>query len=391
MKILYFDCFAGISGDMTVGALLDLGVPLDVVRKELAGLPLPLSSYTLSEEKTSRKGIRANKFSVHVEEHQPHRHYTDIAGMIELSSLAEGVKEKAQRILFRLAEAESKVHGVEIGHVHFHEVGGLDSIVDIVGTAVCIEYLGIDEIHVSPLPLGSGYVETAHGRLPVPAPATAELLRGKPVHGELGKGERVTPTGAAIVAALGTAFGGVPSMTIGSTGYGAGDKDFDDVPNILRVMLGEKTTGVLLRDEIMVVETHIDDMNPEILGFLMERLLACGALDVTFSPLQMKKNRPGTKLTILSEPCRLDALARIMLLESTAIGIRYYPAGRMKLDRSLEERDTSLGRVRVKVIREGGTLLRVAPEFDECRRVALEKGMPLLDVYKIIEREITDL
>ena len=275
MKILYFDCFAGISGDMTVGALLDLGVPLDVVRKELARLPLPLSSYTLSGEKTSRKGIRASKFSVHVEEHQPHRHYTDISGMIEQSSLAEGVKEKAQRILFRLAEAESKVHGVEIGHVHFHEVGGLDSIVDIVGTAICIEYLGIDEIHVSPLPLGSGYVETAHGRLPVPAPATAELLRGIPVHGKLGEGERVTPTGAAIVAALGTAFGGGPSMTIASTGYGAGDKDFDDVPNILRVMLGEKTTAPLLRDEIMVVETHIDDMNPEILGFLMERLLAC--------------------------------------------------------------------------------------------------------------------
>jgi pyridinium-3,5-bisthiocarboxylic acid mononucleotide nickel chelatase len=391
MKLLYFDCFAGISGDMTVGALLDLGVPLDVIRQGLAGLPLPHSSYTLSVGKTSRKGIRASKFSVHVEEHQPHRHYTDIAGMIEQSSLDAGVKERAQRILFRLAEAEAKVHGVEIGHVHFHEVGGLDSIVDIVGTAIGIEYLGIDAIHVSSLPLGSGYVETAHGRLPVPAPATAELLRGIPVHGELGQGERVTPTGAAIVAVLGTAFGGTPSMTVAATGYGAGDKDFDDVPNILRVMLGEKTAGVLLRDEIMVVETHIDDMNPEILGFLMERLLDCGALDVTFSPLQMKKNRPGTKLTILAEPSRLEALARIVLLESTAIGIRHYPAGRIKLDRSPEQRDTSLGRVRVKVIRDGKVLLRVVPEFDDCRRLALEKAMPLLEVYKIIEREASDL
>jgi uncharacterized protein (TIGR00299 family) protein len=387
LKILYFDCFAGISGDMTVGALLDLGVPLDEVRKELAALPLPLSSYRLSAEKTCRKGVTANKFSVHVEEHQPPRNYTDIAGMIEQSSLAGGVKEKAQRIFYRLAEAEAKVHGVEIGHVHFHEVGGLDSIVDIVGAAVCLEYLGIGEIHVSSLPIGGGYVETAHGRLPVPAPATVELLRGIPVHGELGKGERVTPTGAAIVAALGNSFGAVPAMTIGATGCGAGDRDFDDVPNILRVMLGEKSSSILSRDEILVVETHIDDMSPEILGFLMERLLASGALDVTFTPLQMKKNRPGVKLTILSAPHRLDALARIVLTESTAIGIRYWPAGRMKMERSLEERDTTLGRVRVKAIREGGTLVRVAPEFDECRRIALEKGIPLLDVYKIIERE----
>ncbi len=387
MKILYFDCFAGISGDMTVGALLDLGVPLAVLQEQLSGLSIPRSSYSLRMDKTDRKGIRASKFTVHLEEHQPHRHYADIAGMIEKSSLAEGVKEKAQRIFFRLAEAEAKVHGVEIGHVHFHEVGAVDSIVDIVGTAVCLDYLNIGEIHVSALPLGSGYVETAHGRLPVPAPATAELLRGIPVHGALGEGERVTPTGAAIVAVLGDSFGVAPSMTIQATGYGAGSRDFPDVPNILRVVMGEKAGIGLPGDELYVVETNIDDMSPEIMGFLMERLFACGALDVGFTPLQMKKNRPGVKLTFLCPPEKLQTLARVVLAESTAIGVRYYPVARIKLERSTEERDTSLGKVLVKVIRDGNGPERVTPEFEECRRIALEKGIPLLDVYKIIEKE----
>jgi uncharacterized protein (TIGR00299 family) protein len=387
LKILYLDCFAGISGDMTVGALLDLGVPFDFLKQELARLPVPLSSYSLHLEKTARKGIRAAKFRVHVEEHQPHRHYADIAGMIEQSSLSERVKEKAQRIFFRLAEAEAKVHGVEIGHVHFHEVGGIDSIVDIIGTAICLDYLGIAEIHVSALPLGGGYVETAHGKLPVPAPATAELLCGIPVHGALGEGERVTPTGAAIVAALGYSFGRAPSMTISAVGSGAGDKDFPDVPNVLRAMIGEKVSDGLQRDELYVAETNIDDMNPEILGFLMERLFAGGALDVTFSPLQMKKNRPGVKVTVLCSPENLETLGRLVLSESTAIGVRYYPVNRLKMERAKEERDTSLGRVAVKVVRDGDVTVRVVPEFEECRRIALEKGLPLLDVYKIIERE----
>jgi uncharacterized protein (TIGR00299 family) protein len=387
LKILYFDCFAGISGDMTVGALLHLGVPMDVLREQLAQLSMPLSSYSLHSERTSRKGFQATKFTVHVEEHQPHRHYTDIAGMIEKSSLCEGVKEKAQRIFFRLAEAEANVHGVEIGHVHFHEVGGIDAIVDIVGTAVCLDYLGIREIHASSVPLGSGYVETAHGKLPVPAPATVELLRGIPVHGELGEGERVTPTGAAIIASLADTFGRVPSMFISATGCGAGDRDFPDVPNILRVMVGEKARGVSSRDELCVAETNIDDMNPEILGFLMERLLAGGALDVTFSPLQMKKNRPGVKVTFLCAPDHLESLARMVLVESTSTGVRYHPACRIKMERATEERETSLGRVTIKVIRDNDTVLRIAPEFEECRRIALEKGLPLLEVYRIIERE----
>ena len=386
MKILYFDCFAGISGDMTVGALLDLGVPLSFLKEELARLSISLSGYTLSAEETSRRGIRAAKFSVHVTEDQPHRHYSDIAELIERSTLAAQVKEQAGQIFHRLAEAEAKVHGVELSRVHFHEVGALDSIIDIVGTALCLQYLGIEGLYASALPLGSGYVETAHGRLPVPAPATAELLRGMPVHGELGTGERVTPTGAAILAALCSGFGAPPSFTVTDVGNGAGDRDFPDTPNILRVMLGEKQS-FLPTDEIRVLETHIDDMNPEILGFLMDRIMAAGALDVAFTPLQMKKNRPGVCITILTPPALLEKLARLLLAETSAIGVRHYPATRLKLHRSLEERDTSLGRVRVKVIRNDTALVRVTPEFEECRRIAETRDMPLQDVYRIIERE----
>ena len=386
MKILYVDCYAGIAGDMTVAALLDLGVPFEVVQDAVERLSLPRSSYSLAVERTSRKGIAATRFVVHVEEHQPHRHYAGIAAMIEKSTLSEGVKEKALRIFFRLAEAEAKVHGVDIERVHFHEVGAVDSIADIVGAAAALEWLGIDAIHAAPLPLGSGFVETAHGRLPVPAPATAELLRGIPVHGEAGEGERVTPTGAAILAALATGFGRAPAMTVTGIGCGAGTKDFEDMPNVLRLFLGEANAG-LLRDEVAVIETHIDDMNPEILGHVLERLMDAGALDAAFSPMQMKKNRPAVKLTVVARPGQRDELASLVLRETSAIGVRFYPAARLKLAREKEERPTSLGAVTVKVIRDGETVVRVTPEYDACRRIAAERGMPLLEVYRIVERE----
>jgi len=386
LKILYLDCYAGISGDMTVGALLDLGVPLDLLRESLALLPIPSSSYELHAEETARRGVRAMNFTVRMAERQPHRRYGDIAGMIETSRLPGGVKETAGRIFFRLAEAEAKVHGVATDRVHFHEVGGLDSIIDIVGTAVCLHHLAIGEIYASPLPLGGGFVDTAHGRLPVPAPATAELLRGLRVHGQLGEGERVTPTGAAIVAALASGFGPPQAFTVEKTGCGAGDWDFPDAPNVLRVFEG-KTEAPLSGDVIEVMETHLDDISPEVLGYVMERLMEAGALDAAFSPLQMKKNRPGARLTVLAPQELLPALTRLVLSETTAIGVRHFPAHRLKLERSLEERDTSLGAVRVKVISDGAGLLRVAPEFEECRRIALERGIPLLEVYRIIERE----
>ena len=386
MNILYVDCFAGISGDMTVAAFLDLGIPLEALKEALGRLALPHAAFGIGMETTERRGIRAARFTVQVGEHQPHRHYADIAGMIEGSALPENVKGTSQRIFSRLAEAEARVHGVEIGHVHFHEVGGIDSIIDIVATAFCLDYLGIEEVYGSSLPVGTGFVETAHGRLPVPAPATAELMLGMPVHFACGPGERVTPTGAAILAAIATGYGAPPEMKIRKIGCGAGSRDYDDMPNILRLFLGEKSEGDE-RDRVYVIETHIDDMNPEILGFLMERLFAYGALDVAFSPLQMKKNRPGTKLTIISPPAGLDDLARLVLNESTAAGLRYYPAERMMLARSHEDRDTSLGPVRVKVFHGEGKPQRVVPEFEECRRIAEKTGMPLLEVYRIIERD----
>lgn len=385
MGLLYFDCFAGISGDMTVAALLDLGVPLDLLRDRLALLPLPAGSYALSLDRVERQSVAAARFDVQVAEDHHHRTYRDIREMIGRSPLDAQVKELALKIFSRLAAAEGKVHGVEVEQVHFHEVGAVDSIVDIVGTAVCLDYLGIDKLYTSSLPLGSGFVETAHGRLPVPAPATAELLKGLPVHAVIGHGERVTPTGAAIVAALAVGTGPAPSMRIHGVGYGAGSKNFADTPNILRVFWGEGDDTPV--SDLYMVETNIDDMNPEICGFLMDHLFAAGALDVTFTPLQMKKNRPGTKLSLLCHRQQLHHLATEVLHQSTAIGIRYYPVERIVLDRTVEQRETSLGPVCVKVMSEHGKTVRVAPEYRECLRIAQERGMPLIEVYRIIERE----
>jgi pyridinium-3,5-bisthiocarboxylic acid mononucleotide nickel chelatase len=382
MKFLYFDCFAGIAGDMTVAALLELGLPIETLREELA--LLPLTGYTLESSGTSRHGVSGTSFKVNIiAEDQPHRHYSGIAAMIEKSALKPRVKELALRIFRRLAEAEATVHGVPIERVHFHEVGAIDSIVDIVGTAIGLDYLGIDRVYSSPLPYGRGFVQTAHGRLPVPAPATANLLQGIPLAGDIGEGERVTPTGAAIIASLAEGFGAPPPMKPLGIGYGAGEKDFAEVPNLLRLVLGEDGTGAGAED-VLVIETHIDDMNPEIFGYLMEKLLEAGALDVAFSALQMKKNRPATKVTVIAPHSDLQRISSVILSESTAIGLRYYPVRRITLGRTTEERQTSLGRVRVKVLENG----RVTPEFDSCREIAVKHAMPLLEVYRTVEREI---
>jgi pyridinium-3,5-bisthiocarboxylic acid mononucleotide nickel chelatase len=384
MKILYFDCFAGIAGDMTVAALLELGLPLETLRAGLA--LLPFSGYTLESSPVQRHGIAGTSFRVQLSEaDQPHRHYSGIAAMIEAAPLRARVKELAGRIFLRLAQAEAEVHGVALERVHFHEVGAVDSIVDIVGVALGLDYLGVDQVYASGLPFGRGFVQTAHGLLPVPAPATALLMKGIPLTGDIGAGERVTPTGAAIVAALAQGFGPPPPMRVQRIGYGAGEKDFPELPNLLRLVLGEReaAAGHAGAQEVLVVETQVDDMNPELLGFLMERLLGAGALDVAFSALQMKKNRPGTLVSVLAEPGDLDRLSEIILAESSAIGLRYHPSRRITLARRIEERATSLGPVKVKVLGSG----RVAPEFEECRRIALERGLPLIEVYRIVERE----
>ncbi|HEY3309282.1 MAG TPA: nickel pincer cofactor biosynthesis protein LarC [Desulfuromonadaceae bacterium] len=382
MNIIYFDCYAGISGDMVLGALLDLGVPLDHLRAELTKVQPPPESYTLSTHRTERRHLAALKFDVEVYDNRTHRHYTGIDDMIAKSGLSEPVKKRARVIFRRLAEAEAKVHGVPVEEVHFHEVGAVDSIVDIVGTAICLDWLGVEKIHASALPLGSGFITSAHGRLPVPAPATAELLRGMPVHGACGEGERVTPTGAAILAALATGFGEQPAMCLEKIGCGAGNKDFDDCPNILRAFLGTAEAGQETSDEVVVAETNIDDSLPEVLGYVMDRLLEEGALDVFFTPIQMKKNRPAVLLSFLCRPEQLASLARLVLAETSAIGLRHYQVGRITLERHIEQWDTPFGSVRFKLIFDNGRLLRATPEYEDCRRIAHEQGRPCREIME---------
>lgn len=375
--ILFLDCYAGISGDMTVAALLDLGVPLEYLRTELDKLGLPSGSYGVSVSRTERHKVAALKFDVAVADSQVLRNYADIDALLVDSGLSVQVRKKSRSIFRRLAEAEATVHSVAVEEVHFHEVGAIDSIVDIVGTAICLEYLGVGEVHVSALPLGSGFVETAHGRLPVPAPATAELLKGLPVHGDCGPGERVTPTGATIVAVLASGFGKQPTMLLEKTGCGAGEKNFPDCPNILRAFLGTSVKKTDHAEEVLVVEANIDDSTPEILGYAMERLFDEGALDVFFTPIYMKKNRPGVIVSFLCRPQQLERLSHLLLTETSAIGLRHYRADRIILQRRVVELTTEFGIVRFKeVFDRSGELLRRSPEYDDCRRVAREQRLP---------------
>ena len=380
MKILYLDCQAGISGDMTVAALLDLGVPLAHLESELAKLGLPADSYRLSTSSTERHHSAALKFDVTVHDHHTHRHYADIDAMIAGSSLSDAVRGTAQRVFRRLAEAEAKVHGVPVEDVHFHEVGAVDSIVDIVAAAICLEYLAVEKVYCSPLPLGSGFVETAHGRLPVPAPATAELLTGLVVHSRCGSGERVTPTGAAIVAALAGPSRDLPPLTIERVGCGAGAKDFEDMPNVLRAVLGREDH----RCDGSVVEAscNLDDVTPEVLGYVQELLLERGALDVWLIPVQMKKGRPGMMLSFLCRPEQREELFEAVAAETGTLGIRHRLLERCVLPRSIVTRDTPFGEVRFKAGPHGDK-----PEYDDCRRIARERAIPCREVMRRLSLE----
>jgi pyridinium-3,5-bisthiocarboxylic acid mononucleotide nickel chelatase len=381
MNILYLDCQAGISGDMTVGALLDLGVPLEYLRTELAKLALPPDSYALSIQRTERRHVSALKFDVTVQDQHTHRHYAGIDAMIAGSTLADPVKEKARGIFRRLAEAEARVHGVAIEEVYFHEVGAVDSIVDIVAAAICLEYLEVGQIYASALPLGGGFVQTAHGCLPVPAPATAELLRGMAVHGDCCEGERVTPTGAAILAALVTCSGTRPDMTLSRIGSGAGSRDFSDCPNILRVFLGTSIVGG--SEEVREVSCNLDDVTPEVIGYVQELLLESGALDVWLVPVQMKKGRPGVVMSFLCAPADLNRLAALLMAETGALGVRYGSLRRIVHSRRIEERDTQFGPVRFKVGEHGEK-----PEYEDCRRIARERGIPCREIMQqLLHRE----
>ncbi len=382
MKLLYLDTFAGISGDMFLGLLVDLGLPLAELEAELR--KLPVTGWRLECRREKRLGIEGTRVEVLCEEQKHHRTWAGIDCMLAESALPAPVRELARRIFRRIGVAEAKVHGVPMETVHFHEVGALDSILDIAGAAVGLHQLGIGQVSCSPLPLSRGLVRTAHGNFPLPAPATAEILQGVPVTDAASERELVTPTGAAIAAEI-AAFTPLPAMTLTRTGYGVGGWQLDDRPNLLRGLLGD-AGGEGETDRVDVLETHLDDANPEWLGHLMDRLLTAGALDVAYSPLQMKKNRPGVRVTVIARPAGSDALARLLLHESSAIGVRHYPAQRRKLRRQPATVATPLGEAEVKLLYEGERLVRIAPEYESCRRLATAAGRPLPEVYRLVER-----
>jgi pyridinium-3,5-bisthiocarboxylic acid mononucleotide nickel chelatase len=386
MRLLLFDAFSGVSGDMTVGALLALGVEIERLRAELAALPV--HGYAVRASDVLVHGIRACKFEVDVDDHDhahdhghTHRSYADIRAMLTASALGPRARATALAIFARLAEAEGRVHGVPADAVTFHEVGAVDSIVDIVGAAIGLAALDIDAVYVSALPLGSGTVASQHGVIPVPAPATVELLRGFAVRVGDGAGELVTPTGAAIVAALGRPGAVLPPLRIEAVGYGAGTRTLSDRPNLLRLLLGHAAPAVGV-DELIEIATNIDDSSPEIYDHVMEQLFAAGARDVWLVPAQMKKNRPATVLHVLAEPASRDALAAIVLRETSAIGLRFHAVERMILPREQVTVGTEYGAVQVKIARAPDGSVNVAPEYDDCRRIARARGVPLKAVYQ---------
>jgi len=372
MKICYLDAFSGISGDMTVGALIDAGADSGAVLLALEGLG---TGAQFKIEKTKRGGIGASKFRVIGGHATGHRHLKNILELIEASAVPASVKQAASAVFQRLGEAEAKVHDISIEQVHFHEVGAVDSICDIVGACAAFDLLDVDEIHSSPVNVGSGTVKTEHGILPVPAPATAELLAGKPVYARGPSVELTTPTGAAIAATLAVEFGALPPMQITATGYGAGDKDFQDHANVLRVLIGE-TNAAEEATTVAVLEANIDDSSPQVLGYAMERLLEAGALDVTLESLLMKKSRPGTLIRVIAKPEDREALAQMMFAETSTLGLRIYTAERRVKERHTVEVETQHGKVRIKIAENGS----YAPEYEDCRKLAREADVPLKQI-----------
>ena len=384
--LAYFDCFSGISGDMTLGALIDLGVPVDWLKEGICNIPL--KDFDMSVSSVSKNGISAKRVEVKAADSSITRDYSQIISLISNSPLSANVRERSIAIFEEIAAAEAEIHGCPKEKVHFHELGGVDSIVDIVGTALCIEYLGITRISASRIPMGSGFVKCRHGIIPLPAPATMSILKDVPVYGVDINHELVTPTGAAIVKALSVSFGNLPDMTIEKTGYGAGKHDTGYIPNLLRIIMGRSPGGEYQDELIFQVETCIDDMNPEIFGFLMDRLFEDGALDVWWVPVSMKKNRPGTKVHAICYPDRKDALINRILSETTTIGVRYYEVKRKTLSRRLDEIKTIYGTVCVKRITNPDGTTRIVPEYEVCKKIALEKKVPLKNVYENILKEI---
>ena len=380
MNLAYFDCFSGISGDMTLGALVDAGCDVARLRSELQALQVP--GWELSAEKVWKNGMAATYAKVKTEEQRAHRSLTEVLEILRRSDLAPRVRDRARAVFQKLGEAEARVHDVPLEKIHFHEVGAVDAIVDIVGACIGFHALGIDKFACSPLNVGGGTTKMAHGVLPVPAPATANLLQGKPTYSNGVQRELVTPTGAAIVATLCDTFGPQPPMTVSAIGYGAGTADLEGQPNVLRIMIGESTEKAVpgYDEEICVIEANLDDMNPQIYGYFLERALAAGALDVYTTSVQMKKNRPGTLLTVLCKPQDTNALTSLIFAETTTFGVRTTNAQRRILPREHVSVSTTFGDVRIKLSRVNGRILHVSPEFEDCRKLAVERNVPLQQV-----------
>jgi uncharacterized protein (TIGR00299 family) protein len=374
MKTLYFDCFAGASGDMILGALVDAGVRQTALQEQLS--LLGVTGYEVTFEKVDRSGINATYARVETAHETSHRHLKDILQIIGQSELSEVVKSRAAQIFTRLASAEGKVHNQPIERVHFHEVGALDAIIDVVGAAICFELLGVERFLCSSLHVGSGTVEMDHGRFPIPPPAVAELLAGAPIYATEIAGELVTPTGAAIITTVCESFGPLPSMRLQSTGYGAGTRSYEKFPNALRVLIGQ--TGEDSSDEVLwMLETNIDDMPAQYLGHVMEQAFAGNALDCYFTPIQMKKNRPGVMVSILCRSAHRETLSKLLFDETTTLGIRSYEIHRRALSREVVQVQTVYGPIDVKVARLGGRIVKEMPEFEQCRLAALKAGVPL--------------
>lgn len=379
MKTIYIDCSSGISGDMMLGALVDLGVD---GRQILSSLKtLPIGDFSLSWERTFRRGISATWAKVDVPKQHHHRGLADILKIIDESDISIRAKELSSRIFTRLAKAEAKVHGSDIESVHFHEVGAVDAIVDIVGTAVALDLLGELKIIGSPVRTGFGSVHCAHGDYPVPAPGTAALLKGVPAYAGEAEGEWTTPTGAAILTALCESYGPMPTMSIEEIGYGAGSREHESIPNLLRLLLGE--TSAATKQEVMVIETQLDDMDPEIFSHLSDLLSKSGALDWYITPVQMKKNRPGQLLTIFCRQEAREEIASLLFSETTTIGLRYYTAAREELEREFVTVKTELGEVKIKVAKHMGKVMNAAPEYDDCRKLAEQTGTPLKRIREL--------
>jgi uncharacterized protein (TIGR00299 family) protein len=398
-KIAYFDCFSGASGDMIIGSLLDAGLDLEIIKKGLAGLDF--YGYKLTAEKVVRSGITATKFDVVMDEeehehhhetsHHHHHGLSEILNIINTGKISDSVKIKSSEIFRKLGTVEAGIHGVPLEEVHFHELGAVDTIVDIVGTVLALETLKIEKVYSSPLAVGSGTVKTAHGVLPVPAPATLQILAeaGVPIvnapPSENPPGELLTPTGAVLITSFAKGYQ-QPNIKVERTGYGAGNKQFATWPNVVRVWIGEETTGVS-DDGLVLLETNIDDMNPQIYGFLMEKLFAEKAADVWFTPIQMKKNRPAIMLSVLAPSALETKLIEIIMRETSTLGIRSRPVSRHMAQREIVEIDSSLGRAKAKIKRFGNDIVAVSSEYDDCRRLALEHNLPLHEVSRIVEIE----